>query len=70
MTLRELVVGNGIISQGTQIQISRKRPSLFLEGEWYEDDILRFMDEAVEYINWKKGSRLYVTLMDSDEGRP
>lgn len=65
MTLNELI-SSGVIKDTDYIQISRPISGPVSEirgGNWFNDNILDWLDVPIYLIKWEKGRGWHVTLM-------
>lgn len=61
MTLRK-IFDLGLINDDTEIWIRDLDSHVLAEGNWYQDDILKYLDHVLVSFTWQDDNNFYVNL--------
>lgn len=67
MTVKKIFENLGLVNDNTRIFIRHddgKRELLLACGNWYQDDILEYLNCKVENFTWQDDNFLYIDLVD------
>lgn len=66
MTLSKLY-DMGLINDETEIWVRRSDFLVFAHGNWFQDNILEYMEREMESFSWQDDNKIYIDLKEGDE---
>lgn len=62
MTLSK-IFDMGLIQQDTQVWVRDSELHLLTHGNWYQDNILEYMNRELESFTWQNDGNIYIDVM-------
>ena len=63
MTLEKLYKMN-LINDNTELVIRNKDFNVLAHGNWYQDNILDFLDYIIESFTWQDDNKIYIDVKE------
>mgnify|MGYP006865377056 CR=1 FL=1 len=63
MTLEKLYKMN-LINDNTELVIRNKDFNVLAHGNWYQDNILDFLDAIIESFTWQDDNKIYIDVKE------
>lgn len=63
MTLEKLYKMN-LINDDTELVIRNKDFNVLAHGNWYQDNILDFLDAIIESFTWQDDNKIYIDVKE------
>lgn len=62
MTLSK-IFDMGLIQQDTQVWVRDSELHLLTHGNWYQDNVLEYMNRELESFTWQNDENIYIDVM-------
>ncbi len=62
MTLNKILLELGLINDDTKVWIRDTDMRVLAGGNWYQDNVLNYVDREVESFTWQDDNYFYVDL--------
>lgn len=62
MTVEKIFTEIGFIGDNTEVWIHDNALRLIAHGNWYEDNVIRYLDNEVESFTWEEDNNLYIDI--------
>lgn len=62
MTVSKIFTELGLINDNTEVWIRDNDLHVLAHGNWYQDNVLRYLDNEVESFTWQDDNNFYIDI--------
>ena len=62
MTVNKIFTELGLINDDTEVYIRDTDSHVLAHGNWYQDNVLRYLDNEVESFTWQDDNNFYIDI--------